>query len=537
MPSIIPEYECDIFISYRQNDNKYDSWVTQFVTRLQQELEATLKDKLNIYFDENPHDGLQDTHDVDQSLSNKLRCLIFIPIISQTYCDTSSFAWAQEFKPFIANSLQDSLGKNISLPNGNVASRVLPVKIHNIDPNDTRLLETELLGSLRSIDFIYQNAGVNRPLLPKDDELRDNINGAIYRNQINKVANAIKELIYGIKAVGNQAAQSQTIQEDAGTSITESPGEHTSVTATVPGNMNYQVLNKALPTVYLAWTSADLKARREEMALILKKAGFNVLPGTDCPADDEAFKTKVAEDLAKCDCSLHMLSHEYGRRFELDDEISFPKHQFMDAKSRTEVDQDFQAFIWYTPNPESITKPAQTEFVKYIRNNITRNMTFSNSLGPMQLVDDMRAIMQKQDEQVLDVTDTDIFFIFNQQDESDAQRITDTISMEYPVETMNILPDGEEEYREMSKQQIPKSKLAVVYFKYAADWALPFIKQIWKSVGGASSPTYLMLVGEDKPEQNKARIFKAPKVVSNISPQETIPEEIKKVYTHILKLK
>jgi hypothetical protein len=102
----------------------------------------------------------------------------------------------------------------------------------------------------------------------------------------------------------------------------------------------------------------------------------------------------------------------------------------------------------------------------------------------MQLVDDMRVVMMKQDTKKYDSKDTDIYFIFNQQDEQEAMIIVDELSMEYPVETLNILPEGEDSYREMSSQQIPKSKLAVVYFKYAADWALPFIKQIWKQVGG-----------------------------------------------------
>ena len=155
---------------------------------------------------------------------------------------------------------------------------------------------------------------------------------------------------------------------------------------------------------------------------------------------------------------------------------------------------------------------------------------FSNSHGPMQLVDDIRVVIMKQDAKVYDSKDTEIFFIFNQQDEHEAQKIVDVLSLEFPVETMNILPDGEESYREISSQQIPKSKLAVVYFKYAADWALPFIKQIWKQVGGAASPTPMFLVGEDDPHTNLARNFKAPRVISSIVPKETIPAEVKKVY-------
>ena len=163
-------------------------------------------------------------------------------------------------------------------------------------------------------------------------------------------------------------------------------------------------------------------------------------------------------------------------------------------------------------------------------------MTLSNAMGPMDLVDDMRVIMKKQEVAELDTKDTDIFFIFSQQDEREAQRITDDLSEEYPVEVMNILPEGEDEYRELSKQQIPRSKLAVVYFKYAADWALPFIKQIWKQVGGASSPTPLMLIGDDDPKSNIARIFKAPKVVSTVVPKEKIPSEVKNVYTKVVNL-
>ena len=161
-------------------------------------------------------------------------------------------------------------------------------------------------------------------------------------------------------------------------------------------------------------------------------------------------------------------------------------------------------------------------------------MVFSNSTGPMQLVEDMRAITVRKDVPQLDTKDTDIFFIFNQQDEQDAALITDLIGNVYPIETMNILPDSEEAYRELSKQQIPKSRLAVVYFKYAADWAIPFIKQIWKQIGGASSPTPIMLIGEDDPRTNIARTFKAPKVVSSIVPKQDVPEEVKRVYVKVV---
>ncbi len=531
MPSILKEYEYDIFVSYRQNDNKYDNWVGEFVEKLKQELDATIKDKLTIYFDANPVDGLKETHLVGESLSAKIKSVIFIPIISQTYCDTSSFAWQNEFQAFNKETESDLLGKSVRLANGNFASRILPIKIHELESDDLRLLEKELSGIMRSVDFIYQEAGVNRPLRPVDDTI-SNSSGILYRNQINKVANAVKEIIVGIKK-GQTDAKAPT----PNISITESPTKATNVKTTLPESIRVAILDQERPNVFLAWTSQDLKEEREEMAIILQKAGFNVYPSTDCPADDSGFKQIVNKELEKCSCSLHILGNEFGRRFELEDEVSFPQFQFEQARTKSlDTSLNFNTFVWYTPKSEQPAKPAQQEFIKQIRNNITRNMMFSNSQGPMQLVDDMRVVMMKETIKQFDANETDIFFIFNQQDEASASVITDLISSEYPVEIMNILPDGEDEYREISAQQIPKSKLAVVYFKYAADWALPFIKQVWKQVGGASSPTPMMLIGEDDPESNRARVFKAPKVVSSIVPKDTVPTEVKKVYVQVLKL-
>ncbi|MBN2480531.1 MAG: hypothetical protein JXB19_02230 [Bacteroidales bacterium] len=131
MSSLIPGYNYDIFISYRQKDNKHDGWVSEFVENLKVELETTFKEEISVYFDINPHDGLLEIHDVDESLKDKLKCLIFIPIISGTYCDPKSFVWVHEFKAYVEQTSKDEFGLKVKLPNGNVASRVLPVRIYD----------------------------------------------------------------------------------------------------------------------------------------------------------------------------------------------------------------------------------------------------------------------------------------------------------------------------------------------------------------------------------------------------------------------
>jgi len=198
MSSVIEGYNYDIFISYRQKDNKGERWVSEFVEALKTELESTFKEEISVYFDINPHDGLLETHDVDASLKEKLKCLIFIPIISRTYCDPKSFAWEHEFRAFVEQASGDRFGLKIKLPNGNIASRVLPVRIYDLDTTDIKEYEAVLGGMLRGVEFIYSEPGVNRPINQHDDE-KTNLNKTKYRNQINKVANAVKEIIEGIQ--------------------------------------------------------------------------------------------------------------------------------------------------------------------------------------------------------------------------------------------------------------------------------------------------------------------------------------------------
>ena len=243
MASLIQGYEYDIFISYRQKDNKYDGWVTEFVENLKRELEATFKEDITVYFDINPHDGLLETHDVDASLKEKIRCLVFIPIISHTYCDPKSFAWEHEFTAFILAS-HDQFGLKVRLPGGNVTNRVLPVRIHDLDAEDIKLCESALGGYLRGVEFIYREPGVNRSLTPSDDE-KTNLNKTRYRNQINKVANAIKEIITGLKSGQNVSGSIKQDSELPWEEVKKVPEDKQT------GFKKSKLLSYAIPAVFI----------------------------------------------------------------------------------------------------------------------------------------------------------------------------------------------------------------------------------------------------------------------------------------------
>ena len=207
MPSVVEGYTYDIFISYRQKDNivpdkESNGWVSEFVSRLKKEIQTTIKEDISVYFDENSYDGILATHDVIESLKDKLKCLIFIPVLSQTYSDPNSFAWKNEFLVFKKLCSEDQFGMKVKLQNGNVSSRILPVCIHDLDVADRNTIEKEI-GPIRSVDFIFTSPGVNRPLSPVDKR-EDSPSKIIYKDQINKVANAVKEIVTATKGSANE---------------------------------------------------------------------------------------------------------------------------------------------------------------------------------------------------------------------------------------------------------------------------------------------------------------------------------------------
>ena len=62
-------------------------------------------------------------------------------------------------------------------------------------------------GVLRSIDFIFRSMGVNRPLRANEEHSHDNLNKTFYRDQINKVANCIKEIVGSLSGTNPSASR------------------------------------------------------------------------------------------------------------------------------------------------------------------------------------------------------------------------------------------------------------------------------------------------------------------------------------------
>jgi hypothetical protein len=283
--------------------------------------------------------------------------------------------------------------------------------------------------------------------------------------------------------------------------------------------------------IYLSFTTPEIESTRSNLFNTLQKAGQQVFPSNTEYA--LSFFPHINEEIYRAFASVHILGKEYGEPMQ-GNNVSVSEYQLQSALKRNQMDSAFKIFIWFPFSINEITEEKQKSFISEIRNNIREGVFFSNTPSPIQLVDDLRLSIYKEEKANFDIHPTEVFLVYNQLDDSEAAEVVDMLSDIVPVEKLNIVQDSDLDYSELCAQQISKSKLAVVYFKESADWALPFTQQIWKRIGGASSHTPILLIGDEDPESNTNKKFKAPKVVSLIVAGELIPLEIKVQYDKAL---
>lgn len=490
MSALTSAYKYDIYISYRRNEQIFE-WTKEFVNILKTEIEQIIKQPISIFLE----NGL------DYSPEN-VNSVLFIPIISNSYCVINKDNWINEFQYFKNSAINDSLGFLLPFQGNNLLNRILPIKINSISDSEYYVLEGEMDGRLKSIDFIFDAIeGVSRPLRPNDD-VTFKIGTLLYRNQIIKTANIIAELLLTAKNKLN------------GTEITTENNKK---------------------TVFLAWTPSDCKKIRDDLAIVLEKAGMNVVPIYDCPSIDSDFNNRVNEAISKSDCSVHILGGKVGNRKVANLPMSI--NQIEEAKKILSTNPDYNIFIWSNLSSFFSVEAEQQKIINDIRNNIVNKMVFTNIPSPVQLVDDIRTMLASKEEKEANLQQHEVFIMYNFLDEDNAVEITEMLSDILPVEALIVGEDQSLDYGQVSVRLIKSSKLAVIFYSEASSWAIPFVQQIWKMVGGAASKTPILFIGDEENEENIGKIFTAPKVISKLLQRNYIPFEIKATYDNIVEKK
>ncbi len=282
----------------------------------------------------------------------------------------------------------------------------------------------------------------------------------------------------------------------------------------------FEPQNDSSIVVFVAFVSPEMMPQRAMLMAILQSAGMSIVTHD---SDDN-----IEQLLEQADCSLHLLSNKYSATSE---------NQLQKARKRNQILENFTVFIWQQSIVFQKIEPQQENFINSVRNNILRNMIFTNHDSPVMLTEDIRAIMTTERQVNYHAEETQIFFIYNEIDLDAASSITDLLNDVASIKSLSIILNNATDYSEMVSQQIEKSELTVIFFKRSANWAMPFTQQVWKKIGGASSGATLLLIGDGNHIQNTNAKFDAPNITSLIVAEELIPLEIKVQYDKLLEIK
>ena len=282
--------------------------------------------------------------------------------------------------------------------------------------------------------------------------------------------------------------------------------------------------------VFVSEASDDVLYLKSNLEKVLESAGMEVLClNTDEGLDEDYLINETKKLLDEADCSIHIIGNSF-ERYEINNQIiSISEFQLQNAQEKIHLNNtDFKVFIWH---PESVSKnnfeEEQDDFIKQIRQSIHHNMIYSNRDLAISFVEDIRSVMYSSKPKAIKTKSSDLFFIYNQLDEESAKEIANLVADVAYIETLEIILSEDIDYSELIIQQVQKSKLLVIYYKNTADWAKPFVKQVWKEIGGASSNVPILFIGDSNVEKNKGVEFDVPNVISVKTANDIIPIEIK----------
>ena len=104
--------------------------------------------------------------------------------------------------------------------------------------------------------------------------------------------------------------------------------------------------------VYVAESTSDVRAERDNVRRDLTQQGYTVLPDTALPLEADPLQAAIREQLARCRLSVHLIGRHYGLIPEGDDR-AVPELQFDLAGERAASDPSFRMIVWVPINLEA----------------------------------------------------------------------------------------------------------------------------------------------------------------------------------------
>jgi len=314
-----PGFEHDIFISYSHADNRpltqgQKGWIDDFHRALETRLAALLGSNARLWRDPKLH-GNDYFEDV---LPDKLRkTAILVSVLSPQYMNSE---WCMKELDLFCQAAEASGGVRVG-----DQSRIFKVLKLPVDRDKTPASMRGLLG----YEFFEPDpqSGAPKEFSPEfghDAELH-------FVQRVNDLAFHLRQLIELLRPAVEASA----------------------VRAAPPSGT----------TIYLAETSYDAQAERDQIKRELEQRGHRVLPDRSLPLNAQDFRRVVGEQLAQSQLSVHLVGANYGIVPEGESE-SIVSLQHALALSRR--GSDAGRIIWMRPGLAG-SDDRQQKFVDYLK--------------------------------------------------------------------------------------------------------------------------------------------------------------------------
>jgi len=266
--AFLPEFACDIFISYAHIDNE-DGWVTRFHERLQIALNGVMEG-VTIWRDK----GLRSNTEFDPEIEKQVNGSgIFLALVSNRYLRSSYCG--QELRMFHGKAQEDRYG--LSIEN---QKRIFNLLLYNI-------AHDQWPDEIKGITGLKFHDEFGMPTLQSVNE---------FDFQLRKLTGELVGMLQRFKQM--------FLDRPA-------PPPHVPVP---PPALTTQPLPPDAFTVFLAHTSSALEVQTERIANELTHHGIRVITDVPPPYEPEKHDERVKEVLQKAGLAIHLLTGIPGER-------------------------------------------------------------------------------------------------------------------------------------------------------------------------------------------------------------------------------
>ncbi|MBQ4408028.1 MAG: hypothetical protein II852_13605 [Bacteroidales bacterium] len=272
-------------------------------------------------------------------------------------------------------------------------------------------------------------------------------------------------------------------------------------------------------TVFLSAVTDDMADVRRVLGKVLDNAGIAVVDAEGGSTSGGGDGSRLELAIQSADCSIHILGNTDIYTLDSEGYDSPAGEQFRCAKAK--CNELFKMFVW---NPLCIDN---SQYITDIRRDIVENTIYSDKQSPIVFVEDIRNIMNVRQTESRRHEPTDIFFLYNELDSDTATGIYNMLRDFLQVSRLGISMSSDMDYNTYITEQLADSKIGVVYYNYAADWAVSFARQIWKDSGGNSSHTPILVVGNSNHAKMEDLAVLQDIMQSSVNDQLRIPLDIK----------